>query len=276
MVFSGMFSGKVAVVTGGASGIGLGISRQLIKAGARTVIADIEGPVAKKVAAEIGATAIQCDVTDARSVQALAAASVEAMGSVDLVFNNAGIAFCGPLRDVSLDDWHWMLNVNLFGVIHGVRAFLPVLEANPNGGRIINTGSLGSFAILPDLGAYCVSKFGVVALTEALAAELKMANSKVQASVICPGRVATNIGKSSRNRPKNLGVTSFQELEVEVDVDSADGAWMAPDLAGHIILEALCRNEFYIFTHADDMLNAAMERFEVIRGAVGRAKERLT
>lgn len=193
--------GKVAVVTGGASGIGKGIATQLVAEGMRVIIADIERDALDKTAGEIGATGVPADVSDAASVEALARTAQELYGTVHVVCNNAGIGPMAAIKDLTMDDWHWILGVNLYGVIHGVHVFLPILRANPDGGHIVNTASMAGLVAPPRIGSYAVAKYGVVALTEVLAAELAAENSKVGASVLCPGTVRTNIGTSSRNRP---------------------------------------------------------------------------
>jgi NAD(P)-dependent dehydrogenase (short-subunit alcohol dehydrogenase family) len=165
--------GKVAVVTGGASGIGKGIASQLIASGMRVVIADIEQDALRRTASELGATAIVTDVSDAGSVHALADAVVAELGTVHVVCNNAGVGPLAPIAELTMADWDWVLGVNLYGVIHGVQAFLPILAANPDGGHIVNTASMAGLVAPPRMAAYCVSKFGVVALTEVLAARAR-------------------------------------------------------------------------------------------------------
>jgi NAD(P)-dependent dehydrogenase (short-subunit alcohol dehydrogenase family) len=174
--------GKVAVVTGGASGIGRGIAQQLIAEGMRVVIADIEQDALLRTAAEIGAAGLPVDVGDLGSVQALARSAVGRYGAVHVICNNAGVGPMARIADLTMSDWHWMIGVNLYGVIHGVQTFLPILQANPDGGHIVNTASMAGLVAPPRLGAYSVTKFGVVALTEVLAAELGQAGSRVAAA----------------------------------------------------------------------------------------------
>jgi NAD(P)-dependent dehydrogenase (short-subunit alcohol dehydrogenase family) len=182
--------GKVAIVTGGASGIGKGIATQLVAEGARVIIADIQRDAMAATAAEIGAAmAVHVDVSDPASVDALARQVIETFGAVHVVCNNAGIGPLAPVADLTLDDWRWMIGVNLWGVIHGVHTFLPILKQNRDGGHIVNTASMAGLVAGPRLGAYAAAKYGVVGLTEVLAAELAADNSRVGVSVLCPGTV---------------------------------------------------------------------------------------
>lgn len=243
--------GKIAVVTGGASGIGRGIAEALIEQGAQVVIADIEERPLHKTADEIGATAFRVDVAQAESVEALAQEVQSRFGKVDIVCNNAGVGSMGKIADLKLSDWQWILNVNLFGVIHGVQSFLPLLKANPDGGQILNTASVAGLATIPMLGAYSVSKFGVVALTEALADELRAENSKVGAGLLLPGPVRSNLNKSQRNRPMVTGESAL----IDVDLDDLSGVigdtvpWMDPIDAGRIAVEAIKDGRLYAITH---------------------------
>ncbi len=207
--------GKVAVVTGGASGIGKGIAAKLRAEGMRVVIADIEQDVLRETAAAIDAVGVPVDVSDLESVQGLAKEATARFGTVHVVCNNAGIGPLAQIADLTMDDWHWMIGVNLYGVIHGVQTFLPILRANPDGGHIVNTASMAGLVAPVRLGAYSVTKYGVVALTEVLAAELAAAGSKVGASVLCPGTVRTSIGTSSRNRPEHMADGGLTDVDIE-------------------------------------------------------------
>jgi NAD(P)-dependent dehydrogenase (short-subunit alcohol dehydrogenase family) len=242
--------GKVAVVTGGASGIGLGIARQLTAEGMQVVIADIEAGPLRAAAAELGAVGIETDVSDWGSVQALAESAVRRLGAVHVVCNNAGVGPMAPIADLTMDDWHWIIGVNLFGVIHGVQAFLPILRENPDGGHIVNTASMAGLVATAGLGAYSVTKFGVVALTEVLAAELRRAGSKVGATVLCPGTVRTNIDTSSRNRPARLGAVGVADVDISLD-DNPAYRWIGPDEAGAVVARAIKRGDLYALTHPE-------------------------
>jgi NAD(P)-dependent dehydrogenase (short-subunit alcohol dehydrogenase family) len=169
---------------------------------------------------------------------------------VHVVCNNAGVGPMAPVASLTMDDWHWMIGVNLYGVIHGVQAFLPVLESNPDGGHIVNTASMAGLVAPPRLAAYSVTKYGVVALTEVLAAELAAAGSKVGASVLCPGIVSTNIGTSSRNRPPRQASGGLADVDIALENNPAH-RWITPEQAGDVVVRAIKRGDLYALTHPD-------------------------
>ena len=241
---------KVAVVTGGASGIGLGIARQFRAAGMRVVIADIEEGALRRAASDIGALGVRTDVRDAQSVQALADATIAEHGAVHVVVNNAGVGPMAPIANLTLSDWQSMLQVNLWGVIHGVHTFLPLLERSPEGGHIVNTASIGGLATGPGLGAYSVSKSGIIALTETLAMELAAAKSMVGASVLVPGTVHTDIGNSLRNRPADSVGGALTDVRLEEGPDLGM-KWLEPDDVGRIVVEAIRSGDLYVVTHPE-------------------------
>jgi len=243
--------GKVAVVTGGASGIGKGIAAALIAEGMQVVIADVEEQALESTAAELGAIGIRTDVSDAASVQALADATLERLGAVHVVCNNAGIGPFAPVASLTLDDWRWILGVNLWGVIHGVTTFLPILERNREGGHIVNTASMAGLAPVPRIGAYCVTKYGVVALTETLAIELEQAGSAVGVTVLCPGPVRTNIKQSCRNRPAALAPGALEDYDLEQDPTRHGDRWLEPADVGVIVVDAIKSGELYALTHPE-------------------------
>jgi NAD(P)-dependent dehydrogenase (short-subunit alcohol dehydrogenase family) len=258
-------NGKVAIVTGGASGIGKGIATQLVAEGAHVVIADIQPDALAATAAELGAIGIQTDVSDPASVDALARAVLDQYGTVHVVCNNAGIGPLAPVADLTLDDWRWMLGVNLWGVIHGIHTFLPILKHNREGGHIVNTASMAGLVAGPRLGAYAAAKYGVVGLTEVLAAELAADNSRVGVSVLCPGTVHTNIGHSSRNRPADLPDAGFKDIDIELE-DNPRHRWIYPVEAGAVVVRAIKHGDLYALTHPDWYPMVA-ERHEAIAAA---------
>ena len=262
--------GKVAVVTGGASGIGKGIAQALGNEGAQVVIADIEEGALQATADELGATGIQTDVSRAESVGALATEVVERFGTAHIVVNNAGIGPMGRLAELTLDDWKWIVGVNLWGVIHGVHHFLPILKRNEDGGHIVNTASMAGLVPSPGLGSYVLTKYGVVGLTETLALELAEDGSKVGATVLCPGTIHTNIAASSRNRPEgNSGGLKDVDISQEgAEVDMSGLRWMIPIEVGTIVVDAIKRGDLYAITHPE-WWGMVEQRFQGIAAAFG-------
>ncbi len=266
-------AGKVAVVTGGASGIGKGIAAALLAEGMEVVLADVEEPALAATAAELGATGIPTDVSDAESVQALADATSERFGAVHVVCLNAGVGPFGTIASLTLADWRWIVDVNLWGVIHGVTAFLPLLERNPDGGHVVATASMAGLAPVPRIGAYCVTKYGVVALMETLEVELEQAGSSVGVTVLCPGPVRTNIKASSRNRPGGLAPGGLADYDLEQDPARQRDRWLDPAQVGPIVVDAIKRGELYAITHPE--LFARVERrHERLAAAFARAAAR--
>jgi NAD(P)-dependent dehydrogenase (short-subunit alcohol dehydrogenase family) len=267
-------SGKVAVVTGGASGIGRGIAGALLAEGMQVVLADVDdGPLAA-TAAELGAAGIHTDVSDAASVQALADETIERYGAVHVVCLNAGIGPFGRIADLTLADWKWIVDVNLWGVIHGVTTFLPLLERNEDGGHIVNTASMAGLAPVPRIGSYCVTKYGVVALSETLAIELEQAGSKVGVTVLCPGPVRTNIKASSRTRPAGLE-GALRDEDLEQNPARQGDRWLEPEDVGPIVVAAIRRGELYAVTHPE-FFERVEQRQERLVAAFERASSALT
>ncbi|MEU1518336.1 SDR family NAD(P)-dependent oxidoreductase [Streptomyces sp. NPDC005811] len=245
-------TGLVAVVTGGASGIGRGIAQRLVERGAHVVIADIEQGPLEATAEETGAVGIRTDVTDPASVRALAGQVVERFGKVHLVFNNAGVAPESRLADMTLADWKWILDVNLSGVIHGVDAFLPLLKRHGEPAYLVNTSSMGGFvADMPGLGAYATTKFAIMGLTEALSHELEREGSNVAAAVLAPGTVRSNIARSLRTRPGGARGSSFVQNDISQNEELAKLRWLDPTEVGDIVLAALARGATHIVTHPE-------------------------
>lgn len=240
-------AGRNAVVTGGASGIGYGITEALLEAGAQVMIADVERDALDRAVQTLGVHGRFVDVRDAASVSDLADAACDAMGTVHVLCNNAGIGPAGRLENLSADDWRWMLDVNLWGVIHGVTAFLPILKQHEAGAHIVNTASMSGLAAAPGLGAYAVSKFGVVALTEALAAE----HPSIGATVLCPGPVRSRIADSSRNRPRSVDPAGLVDLDLDASgiFGVAGPPWIEPIDAGRLVVDAIVHKRLYAITH---------------------------
>lgn len=250
--------GKVAFITGGASGIGLAMARSFAAAGMKVVIADIQTDALEKAAAELKGSnadvlAIELDVTD-RDAMARAADEAEAaFGNVHVLCNNAGVVAFGPLIDATYEDWDWVIGVNLHGVINGIQTFLPRIKGHGEGGHVVNTASIAGHVALPGLGIYNATKYAVVGISETLVQELEPHGIGV--SVLCPGFVNTNIYDSQRNRPKalqNPDTDPGQDfLGGSEQVEQVRQSAMDPALVGEKVLEAVRNNEFYILTHPD-------------------------
>lgn len=262
--------GKVGVVTGGAAGMGRGIAERMLAAGMRVVIADIEADTLAATAAELGIEGVRTDVRHYDEVKALADRVVDRHGAVHVVCNNAGIGPVGSIADMTLDDWRWVLDVNLWGVINGVQAFLPLLKRNAEGGHIVNTSSMSGLLPGPMFGAYTVSKYGVVALTEVLAQELALENSPVRASVLLPGPTETRIATSTRNRDTD-GASGLADLDLrDSDIFPGGIPWRTPGDIGDVVIEGLRSGELYLFTHPQ-LSGPILDRFDAIRAASERA-----
>ncbi len=239
-------AGKVAVVTGGGSGIGEGIVRAAAQAGMKVVVADVDVARAQAVADDIGDGAIACqvDVANLESVVALRDATLEAFGAVHLVCNNAGVWVGALMQEADIKDWQYLINVNLYGVIHGVKTFLPLLVEQGEG-HIVNTASMGGLISGPPDGLYTTTKFAVVGLSEALLMEV--AERGVGVSVLCPGLVNTNlITQSFAMRPQQFdpGIDHQQPAP-----DVASG--ISPLDVGEQVMDAVREGGFYIITHDD-------------------------
>jgi NAD(P)-dependent dehydrogenase (short-subunit alcohol dehydrogenase family) len=256
-------SGKVAVITGGASGIGLATARLLAAEGARLVLADIEQGALDAACAELGALGVRCDVRKLDQVHAVADAAWGEHDRVDIVFNNAGVAVSGPMIEMTHADWQWIIDVDLWGPIHGVEAFVPRMVEAGNGGHVLFTASFAGLVPNVGLGPYCVAKYGVVAMAEVLQKELRSA--QIGVSVLCPMRVATNIGASERNRPEELGGPEALARVVDQSEDNPDqaGRVLSVELVAADVVDAIKRNRLYIVPHAESR-GFVRRRFERI------------
>ncbi len=245
-------SGKVAVVTGAGSGIGREIAIACSKEGAKVVLADVDERGMAATAAMLATEnlCVRCDVTRPEALDDLAARTYERFGAAHLVFNNAGVAVCGPAWTATLEDWKWVLDINLMGVVHGIRSFVPRMLAQGSEGHIVNTASVAGLLSLPGSAVYCVSKHGVVTLSECLLHDLRVAKARIGVSVLCPAFVQTGIFESARNRPQELAATNpfAKPYEDAGRAAVAAGKLSAADVA-RITLEAVRSSRFYILPH---------------------------
>jgi len=255
------FRDQVAVVTGAASGIGRALVDRFAAEGMKIVLADIEVGALAKAKSELEAMgaevlAVATDVSKPEEIEALAAKTLAAFGAVHLVCNNAGVAATGPLWERSLADYEWVLGVNLWGVIHGIRTFVPILLDQDTGGHIVNTASLAGLTIVPGNGIYQISKHGVVALSESLHFDLAQRGAKVRVSVLCPSFVRTAILDSERNRPAHLaasqegGATTAAGLPEEL-VRQLIASGLEPTQVAQKVFEAIRDEKFWILTHPE-------------------------
>jgi NAD(P)-dependent dehydrogenase (short-subunit alcohol dehydrogenase family) len=244
-------NGKVAFVTGGASGIGLALAQEFAKQGAKIVLADIETEALKKAEGDLLASGaevigIQCDVSDRGSVEAAADRAIEAFGKVHILCNNAGVAPSGELTETTPEDWKWCLGVNLMGVVHGIQVLVPRIKEHGEGGHVVNTASIAGLMALPTLGTYTATKYAVVGISETLRGEL--APTGIGVSVMCPAFVKTRLHEGHRNRPAELGAGPEEPNEFMTQMLAVA---TEPDVIAERVVRGVKRGDFYILPHAD-------------------------
>jgi NAD(P)-dependent dehydrogenase (short-subunit alcohol dehydrogenase family) len=275
--------GRTAFVTGGASGIGLALSRAFAEAGMQVMLADIETGALENALTELRAfgtsvRGVSCDVADPADVERAAQATYEAFGNVHVACNNAGVGGGSGIDAISLDSWRWVLDVNLLGVLHGIRTFLPHIRGHGEGGHIVNTASMAGMISGLGFSPYSASKFAVVAMSEGLAEQLRPLGIGV--TVLCPGFVRTRISESGRNRPERYGPSRAPDpaspagrLATHLAEQSRLG--LDPARVAAQVLSAIREDELYVFTHADGPWRADLQgRFDAILAAMDRAAAR--
>jgi NAD(P)-dependent dehydrogenase (short-subunit alcohol dehydrogenase family) len=261
--------GKVAVITGGASGIGFALATAFLAAGSRVVVADIEAPALDAARSRLGdgrsdrVHSVVTDVADLHSVEALAAGTLDRFGQVDILCNNAGVSTFNTVDQLTMADWHWVLGVDLWGVIHGVHTFLPIMLRQATAAHIVNTASIaGLVSGVAYLGPYAVAKVGVVSLSETLRSELGASGAPIGVSVLCPSATNTNVMEGERNRPVHLGA---EERTVDAEAWRAairagftgPGGKEPEEIAG-MVVDAVRTNRFWVVSHGD--LRPALEQ----------------
>jgi NAD(P)-dependent dehydrogenase (short-subunit alcohol dehydrogenase family) len=263
------FAGKVAVITGGGSGIGRALALALAREGARIVVADVdEGDAGETVrlatAAGAEALAVRTDVADRSQVNALADRAYERFGAVHVLCNNAGVVVHGGLEAASWEDWQWVIAVNLWGVIHGLLAFVPRMIAGGQGGHVVNTASMAGLIASQGLGVYNTTKYAVVGLSETLAKDLRPHGIGV--TVVCPMGVATRIRQAGRNRPVALRRAARAPGESEI---ALIGRTLEPEEVAAQTLAAVQAGELYVITH-EEALEPLRRRFRRLEDAARR------
>jgi NAD(P)-dependent dehydrogenase (short-subunit alcohol dehydrogenase family) len=260
--------GKTAFVTGGASGIGLGMTRAFASAGMNVVVADLRSDHIQTALAQLAEDgheqrvhALELDVTDRDGFARAADDAEQAFGNVHVLCNNAGMGILGPVTLARYADWDWGLGVLLGGVVNGIQTFLPRMLAHGEGGHIVNTSSMAGVLPIANAAIYITAKAAVIGLSEALRSEVS--GEGIGVSAFCPGPVATNIREGGRMRPKQYGDSGYLQLERELEERPNSPLWMDPLECGERVLEGIRRDDLYIFTHRE-FREGADERFQAM------------
>ena len=270
------FKGKTAVLTGAGSGFGLECARIGAKLGMNLVLVDIQQDALDAASREIEATgvpvlSIKLDVSSAEQMEAMGRTVFERFGAPHFIFNNAGVGSGGLIWENTVKDWEWVLGVNVMGVVHGVRVFVPMmLEAAKKDsawqGHIVNTASMAGLLNPPNMGVYNVSKHAVVSLSETLYQDLALVTNQIGASVLCPFFVATGIGKSNRNHPAELHSekpTKSQLIQQAMTGKAVDSGKVSAASVAQLVFDGIANNQFYIYSHPK-AIKSVQTRFEDI------------
>jgi NAD(P)-dependent dehydrogenase (short-subunit alcohol dehydrogenase family) len=268
------FAGKVAVITGAGSGFGREFARHAHALGMKLVLADVQRDALNAVVAELGgagATVIGelVDVARGEDVQRLADRAYAELGAVHLLFNNAGVGCGGLVWENSDRDWQWVLGVNLWGVIHGIRHFVPRMIGGGEAGHVVNTASVAGLVCPPNMGVYNVSKHAVVALTETLQHDLRLAEAKIGVSLLCPAFVPTGIAESHRNRPAELRgepPTASQRAAHAALTKAVEGGKLTAQQVAQLTFEAVGAGRFYVLTHPQILPTVQLRFDDVLQG----------
>ncbi|MEO9968804.1 MAG: SDR family NAD(P)-dependent oxidoreductase [Hyphomonadaceae bacterium] len=240
--------GTVAFVTGGGSGIGLAVAKALANRGASVMLADINADLLANAKSELDASGakvatVVCDVSDEAAMRNAADATMDAFGAVNIIVNNAGVGMGGQPGKIDLDDWRWIVDINLMGVVYGVEIFTPLIEKS-GGGHIVNVASMAGHMAAPGMGPYNATKFAVVGYSESLAHDLS--ERKIGVSVLCPGWVRTNIHKSSAASPSGSALSEGDEFS---DIQSVIESGLDPSTVAEWTADCIEADRFYVFTH---------------------------
>jgi NAD(P)-dependent dehydrogenase (short-subunit alcohol dehydrogenase family) len=273
--------GRVAVVTGAASGIGRALAEAFAAAGSAVVVADLNDEEAEVVSQGIQnrggvAVAVKVDVSDAAAVDRLAATTLERFERVDVLCNNAGVSTFNLIRDQTLDDWRWVVGTNLWGVVHGVHTFVPIMRDQGTPAHIVNTASIGGLLSgVAFIGPYCATKVAVVSISETLAQELAIDQTPIGVSVLCPSSVDTKVMESERGRPAALGVEHRTEMAESVRLMIREGftgpTGLKPAQVASRVLDAIYNREFWIITHPGEAPTVEARFAGILAGFPGEA-----
>jgi NAD(P)-dependent dehydrogenase (short-subunit alcohol dehydrogenase family) len=265
---------KVAVITGAAEGIGKALAVALAAEGMKLVLADINDSTLTETVAELAATGaevigVKTDVAKSVEVEALADAAFSHFGKVHVLINNAGVALAKNAWETTEQDWNWVMGINLFGVTHALRAFIPRMLAMGEEGHIVNTASVAGLVSIPSISSYNVSKFGVVTLSEGLHHDLTLRGAKINVSVLCPGWVNTRITESERNRaPEECSDQSKLDkvsMKTGAAITKAVQSGISPQQVASVTVEAIKTQQFYILTHPNTLQGVEIRMQDILQ-----------